>query len=157
MKKMVVMMATGFGLGLAPIASGTAGALPGVILAWVLHPLAAVWQAAAALALCALSIPICEVAERHFVTKDDRRIVADEYLTFPVCLIGIPWTEHAWFLGIAFVVSRIMDIIKPPPARGLQDLHGGLGITVDDVIANVYALAVNWGLWLAVAKVFGLS
>jgi phosphatidylglycerophosphatase A len=155
MKRIALILATGFGLGYAPVASGTAGALPGILLAWLLYPLSIGWQMGVALVLSLLALPICEVAERHFVRKDDGRIVADEYLTFPICLIGIPWVEHVWFLGIAFVVSRIMDIIKPFPARRLQDLHGGLGITVDDVIANIYALGVNWGIWLVMGKVLG--
>jgi phosphatidylglycerophosphatase A len=41
-------------------------------------------------------------------------------------------------------VSRIFlfDIVKPPPARGLQRLGGGLGILIDDLIAGAMALAV---------------
>jgi phosphatidylglycerophosphatase A len=36
----------------------------------------------------------------------------------------------------------LFDIVKPPPARGLQRLGGGLGILIDDLIAGAMALAV---------------
>jgi phosphatidylglycerophosphatase A len=31
--------------------------------------------------------------------------------------------------------------VKPPPARGLEQLHGGWGIMADDLAAAVYAWA----------------
>jgi phosphatidylglycerophosphatase A len=68
-------------------------------------------------------------------------------MTFSLCLIGIPWLEWPAFLAIAFIVSRIMDIIKPPPARESQALASGIGIVMDDVLANIYALIVNHLIW----------
>ena len=41
-------------------------------------------------------------------------------------------------------------LIKPPPAKGLQSLPGGRGIVVDDLVANLYALGVNWLIFSAV-------
>ncbi|MCP3860634.1 MAG: phosphatidylglycerophosphatase A, partial [Phycisphaeraceae bacterium] len=34
---------------------------------------------------------------------------------------------------------RVFDILKPPPANGLQRLGGGAGILVDDLIAGAMA------------------
>jgi len=58
---------------------------------------------------------------------------------------------------VAFVVNRLMDIVKIPPARQAQFLYGGWGIVLDDVISSLYALALNhvifhfgtlwWGWW----------
>jgi phosphatidylglycerophosphatase A len=39
---------------------------------------------------------------------------------------------------VAFFVFRVLDIIKPPPARQLEALPGGWGIVVDDVVAGIY-------------------
>lgn len=83
--------------------------------------------------------------ERQFGVKDDLRIVADEYLTFPLRMIGLLATAGA--LLLAFLTHRLCDILKPPPARSLQRLPGGWGIVLDDVIASVYALALNYGLY----------
>ncbi len=146
MRTIARLLATGFGLGYAPIASGTVGTLPGLFIAYWLAPLSSLpwgwfWQAVVCLALIALSIAVCEEAERQFGTKDDGRIVADEYLTFPITLIGLPFTPAT--VCLAFFTARVFDIIKPPPARQLQELHGGLGITIDDVFSSLYSLAVN--------------
>jgi len=159
-RKPIILLATGFGLGLSPVASGTAGTLLGFPIMLGLAPLWAhpafrahpafqahsgsgelVAQIIAALCLALLAIPICGVAEKHFGRKDDGRIVADEYLTFPICMIGLPICLPA--LAIAFVTNRILDIIKPPPANWAQKLPGGYGIVADDAISALYSLALN--------------
>lgn len=146
-------LATGFGLGYSPVASGTFGTLPGLLLVWGIDSFTAgsAWRIPAqiviALALTLLAIPICGGAESIFGKKDDGRIVADEYMTFPVCMIGLPL--HPAMLATAFVTNRIMDILKPPPANQAQSLKGGLGIVADDFFATLYSLAVNHLLfWL---------
>jgi phosphatidylglycerophosphatase A len=145
--KVSLAVATGFGLGLSPFASGTVATLLGFPLVWVLAELAWPWQIVAALALASLAVPVCELAENWFGRKDDGRIVADEYLTFPLAVLGLPLHEAPLMLPIAFVVARFMDIVKPWPARGLQSVHGGYGIVIDDVFASLYALAVNWAIY----------
>ena len=65
------------------------------------------------------------------------------------------WLPHTWLAALAgFVLFRIFDVVKPPPARGLQALRGGVGIVVDDLIAGAYAclsLHALWWLWRVVA------
>ncbi len=138
-----VILATGFGLGYSPVASGTAGTLLGILIVMALAPVPLPYQVLVCAALSLLAIPICDAAEQTFRRKDDGRIVADEYLTFPICLLGIPWAQYPWMLAVAFVVCRVFDIVKPSPARESQRLKGGLGIVADDVIASLYALGVN--------------
>jgi len=143
-RRAVIVAATGFGLGLCPVASGTAGTLPGLVILLALAPIwqsSLIWQIILAIALCLVAVPICDVAERHFGKKDDGRIVADEYLTFPLCMIGLPLVP--WMLAVAFLTNRVFDVLKPPPARQWQALPGGAGIVVDDVISALYSLAVN--------------
>jgi len=136
-----LVLATGFGLGYSPVASGTAGTLPGLLLVWAIWPCGWPWQIAAAILLPLAAVPVCDVAERHFGKKDDGRIVADEYLTFPISMVGLPLTPRV--LAMAFLSSRFFDILKPPPARRLQSLRGGTGIVIDDVFASLYSLAAN--------------
>jgi len=149
MKKLAVLLANGFGLGLSPVASGTVGTLLALPIVWWFCQLlespggmfGILIQCAVAIALCLVAIPICSVAEKHYGTKDDGRIVADEYLTFPICMIGLPW--NFWVLLIAFLSCRFFDIVKPAPANQLQRIHGGFGIVIDDVVASLYSLAFN--------------
>ena len=145
-------MATGFGLGLSPVASGTVGSLPGFVILFAMSPLAPVWQIALCIGMTILAMPVCGVAEDFYGRKDDGRIVADEYLTFPICLLGLPWASNPWLLLSGFVVNRVLDIIKPPPARQAQDLVGGIGIVMDDFISSLYALGINHAIWFLCSK-----
>lgn len=149
MRKFCLFVATGFGLGLvAPVAPGTVGSLPGVALAYATTLLPAWLQIVAALGFALLAIPFCEVAERILRVKDDGRIVADEWMLYPIALVGIPvWELPWWSMAVFFVVIRLFDIAKLPPARGLQAIPGGRGIVIDDFIANLYSLAANWAIY----------
>lgn len=143
-KNIAVAAATGFGLGLSPIASGTTGTLLGIPIIFCLAPVwsgPVIWQICCGVVLAIAAVPLCDLAEKHFKRKDDGRIVADEYLTFPIGMIGLPICIPV--LIMAFLTNRFFDIIKPPPARRLQNLPGGLGIVADDVVSALYSLALN--------------
>jgi phosphatidylglycerophosphatase A len=150
MKKFSLFIATGFGLGLiAPVAPGTVGSIPGVALAYAVCALPLWLQIPVCMALTLLAVPFCEIAERILGVHDDGRITADEWMLYPVAFIGIPLAEIPWWsMLVFFAVVRFIDIVKPWPARGLQSLPGGRGIVIDDFAANLYALAVNWGIYL---------
>lgn len=158
MKKVLVFIATGFGTGYSPVCPGTVGTLVGIPLAVLLTALhGSLWlQIAIALALTVLAIPVCDIAEKYFGKTDDGRIVADEYMLFPICFIA---QEPIWelffgatpdplravlFIVLAFVVARFFDILKPFPAYQVQSLHGGLGIVMDDFFASVYSWIAIW-------------
>jgi phosphatidylglycerophosphatase A len=62
-----------------------------------------------------------------------------------VSLILLPLTPATAACG--FVLFRIMDVVKPYPARQLEGLPGGWGIMADDVMAGIYAnLCLRVGL-----------
>ena len=151
-RKLVLFIASGGGLGLvAPFAPGTFGSLAGVALAYAVTALPLWAQIPAALVLTLAAIPVCTAAERILGVKDDGRITADEWMLFPVAVIGLPLAALPWpMMAVFFVVVRLVDIVKPCPARRLQSLPGGRGIVIDDFIANLYALAINWALYLCV-------
>ena len=46
-------------------------------------------------------------------------------------------------VAVAFLSFRLLDIVKPWPAKSLQRIPGGLGILIDDLIAGGYALAIT--------------
>lgn len=159
MKKLALFIATGFGAGLSPVCSGTTGAAVGIPFAIALTALHGhTWiQIAIVLAIAILIIPLCDYAEKQFGKKDDGRIVADEYLLLPMCFIAQEPVFYQLFgdnpdpirailfTGMAFVISRIFDILKLYPAGKLQSAPGGYGIVLDDFFANIYA----WGcIWL---------
>ena len=146
MRRFCVFVASGFGIGLvAPFAPGTFGSLPGVALAYAVCALPLWLQIVACLGFTLLAVPFCDVAERALGIKDDGRITADEWMLYPIALVGIPLASLPWWsMLVFFCVVRFFDIVKPWPARQLQRLPGGRGIVVDDFFANLYSLAVNW-------------
>ncbi|MBR1920807.1 MAG: phosphatidylglycerophosphatase A [Kiritimatiellae bacterium] len=149
MNKAMLFVASGFGLGLvAPFAPGTFGSLPGVALAYAVTALPFALQPAACLVLALLAIPVCGAAERMLGIKDDGRITADEWMLFPIAVAGLPLAQLPWWMvAVFFCVTRATDIVKPWPARALQAIPGGRGIVVDDFVANLYSLGVNWTLF----------
>jgi phosphatidylglycerophosphatase A len=91
-------------------------------------------------------------AEKRFGKKDCRQVVADEVAGQSFAMLFLPWREinvsHDWVWNtalalVAFFSFRAMDIIKPPPARIAEQLKGGEGILVDDLIAGFYALCIT--------------
>lgn len=149
-------LSTVFGLGHMRPASGTWGSLPPVVLAAGLislgyGPLGSPWIYYPAIIIVLIVFGIaCVVqgdrAEAVFGSKDPSEVVADETAGQCIPLLGLPlvWDtgwfwSMAWLAG-AFLAFRAMDILKPPPANGLQRLPGGWGILIDDLIAGVYAL-----------------
>lgn len=144
--KLTMFLATGCGISLfVPFAPGTFGSLPGVALAYAMAFLPPWAQIPLCLALTLFAIPVCGRAETLLGIRDDGRISADEWMLFPIAVVGLPILSLPWWaMAIFFAVTRITDIIKPPPAKRLQSIPGGRGIVVDDLIANLYALALNW-------------
>lgn len=148
----VTFFAAGFGFGYSPFASGTVGSIWGVVIVLGLYALDLSLAAyiAACIGLTLISIPVCDVAESVYKKKDDGRIVADEFLTFPICLAGLlpMMDEYWWLLPMAFCSNRFFDILKLPPARQFERIPGGAGITLDDAAASFYSLIANWaGFW----------
>lgn len=150
MRKLVLFVASGFGLGLvAPVAPGTLGSLPGVALAYAVSVLPLWLQLPVCLGFTLLAIPFCEEAEKILGIHDDGRITADEWMLFPIALIGIPLLSLPWWsMLVFFAVVRTVDIVKPWPCKGLQAIPGGRGIVIDDFFANLYSLAINWVIYL---------
>jgi phosphatidylglycerophosphatase A len=131
------LLATGFGSGYSPVAPGTAGSLVGLVLFWPLAGLAP-WALAALIVAGFVAGVVAASATAHEVGLEDPGIVVvDEIVGMWITLALLPFTPLTAVLG--FLLFRVMDVVKPPPARQFERLHGGLGIMADDVMAGVYA------------------
>jgi phosphatidylglycerophosphatase A len=143
-------LATGFGLGLAPIAPGTFGSLLGIPLAWWMLSRPLGQQGTVIAVLLVLAVPVCHVAARHYAGLDHGSIVADEYVAFPLTVIGLAAARHPAAMALAFGVYRFFDALKPPPIHLAEYVHGGFGIVLDDVIAAL----VTWVVMALVLKLW---
>jgi phosphatidylglycerophosphatase A len=68
--------------------------------------------------------------------KDPSIVVIDEFVGQWVALLFLP--RILWIFIASFIVFRILDIIKPFPAADLEEIDGGIGIMLDDVIVAIY-------------------
>jgi len=94
----------------------------------------------------------------RYDSPDPKPFVLDEFagqwtalLVLPGLAGGTP-AEIALILLGQFLLFRILDVIKPPPARQFERLPQGWGVLTDDLMAGIYAnLAgqIVWRLWPA--------
>lgn len=133
-------LAFGFGSGLAPKAPGTFGTLVAFPLWWFLS--AHVSDALFILILIwcfAIGVWVCDITGKALGVADHGGIVWDEVVAMLLVLFFTP-AGWQWSL-LAFALFRFFDIIKPQPIRHFdQNLHGGLGVMFDDLLAAGYAL-----------------
>ena len=154
MARLAVLICTFGGIGYSPVAPGTAGSLAGLVLygifrwAGITPPV----EAAIIVALVLAGAWSGTIAERHFGTTDPSAGVIDEVAGMLVTLYLLPVT---WTLAVVgFLLFRLLDVIKPFPARRFEALHGGWGMMADDLMAAVYANLALRLLLLAVPRVF---
>lgn len=143
---LAVWLATGFWVGLCPLAPGTVGALWGLPLAWGLSYLPILAQLAILTVLFVAGIPLCTAAAHRLGKKDPGSVVWDEIVSMGVTFLWVPLTPLTLIAG--FALHRLFDITKPPPARQLERLPDGLGIMADDLVAGIYANLCLQGLQL---------
>lgn len=73
-------------------------------------------------------------------SKDPKQFTLDEFVGTWITFLFIPHNLIQFI--IAFIVWRILDIVKPYPANKAESLKGGLGIMMDDIVAGLYSLVI---------------
>jgi phosphatidylglycerophosphatase A len=145
--RLAVVLGTGFGSGGFRPFSASWGSIPGFAYGFALLSLSSpIAYAACTLAVIVLSVPICGKCAQLFNDDDPKSVVLDEIACVPLAIW--PAWGHAltcWQWVLAFVVYRLADGLKPFPARRAEDLPGGWGIMLDDVISSFY-MGVVWFL-----------
>jgi phosphatidylglycerophosphatase A len=172
--RLVLWLAQGFGAGRAPVAPGTFGSAAGILWFLILLGLANPWIFALGLvAGIFASFWLCGEGERILKQKDPGSVVMDEIIAIPICFVG--WVaflftrnralvqpqyfiaDHRWVYLIAvFALFRFFDVVKPWPVRQSQSLPGGIGVTVDDVLAAIYVNIVIAAYYLGRRAIVGV-
>jgi len=130
-------------VGFFPFAPGTLAtlmiAVPCAILLaqfhWVVY-------AGATAVIFAVSCLTAGRAGRAFGVPDSRKVVIDELAGYLVAMFMIPvnWKTVAF----SFILFRFFDVVKPwPVCWADRKVHGGIGVTLDDVLAGGYVLALG--------------
>ena len=154
MKRLAVLLATSGGAGYAPIAPGTAGSAVGVVIYLLTCQLSAVAQIALVVVVSVIGVWAADEGARHFQRDDPGQVVIDEVAgqLLTLLLTGVGWIGAM----VGFFIFRVLDVIKPWPARRLEHLHGGLGIMADDLMVALYGNILVRVLLIAAARL-GLS
>lgn len=135
---LIKFFATSGFVGFAPYAPGTFGTLVGVFIYLLFLKIT---QSQFIFLIFSIiyfivSIFVSNKAEKIYGLKDCQRIVCDETSGFFFSILFIPCTIRN--IIFAFLIFRIFDVVKPYPIRKLQNIRGGLGIMLDDLLAAVY-------------------
>ncbi|WP_428772124.1 phosphatidylglycerophosphatase A [Vibrio sp.] len=149
------LLATGFGSGLSPVVPGTMGTLASVPFYLLLVQLPLPLYGLVVLVSCIVGVRICQITSDDMGVHDHGSIVWDEFAGFwltmlVVPLLGLDPFDWHWLLA-GFVLFRFYDMVKPWPIGWLdRQVHGGLGIMLDDIVAGVMAGISLWlvGHWL---------
>jgi len=135
--KIALILATWFGVGLAPVASGTFGTLAAVPLVLLLNYFGEWLGVFALVVVIVVAIWASDRTWKLLGRTDPSEVVIDEVAGFllttfllPISLVNV---------GLGFILFRFFDIVKPWPVRQSERLKGGFGIVVDDLLAGVYA------------------
>jgi phosphatidylglycerophosphatase A len=135
-KFLTKLICTFFFAGYFPLAPGTFASLITSLIIWFFIPSFFHILLFVSIGLFLISVWSATKGEEIF-GKDGRQIVIDEVCGMAISLLFVP-KEIKWYV-IAFFLFRIFDIFKPPPARSMEKLKGGWGVTLDDVAAGIYA------------------
>jgi len=142
-----------FGLGWLPLAPGTWGSLPPVIIFAVLCSLrvtgvtVAILMAGLAVAGAVICLKFAPEVIAATGQTDPAEVVVDEFAGQSIALVPLSFllpqsASPGQILTISlagFAVFRVFDIVKPWPIRRLEKLPAGWGILADDLLAGVFA------------------
>jgi phosphatidylglycerophosphatase A len=137
-RRVAIAIATGLGVGFAPVAPATVASF---VVALLLIPavghVTTLGWGIAVLALLPIAVWSSGEAEKTLGT-DAKPIVIDEVVGMLVGGFGVAMGSRPLVsLALLFVLFRIFDIWKPLGIDRSQKLPGGWGVVVDDVLAGV--------------------
>lgn len=151
MRPFILTLASGFGTGYAPVASGTFGSLVGIPLFLAVEPLRHTSVALYLLLVAVLilaAIWIAGRADELYGEHDSGKIVIDEIVGYLVATLFLAPTLPN--IVVAFLIFRVLDVVKPYPANAIDArLQGGAGVVLDDVVSGLYTCLILHGLLYA--------
>jgi phosphatidylglycerophosphatase A len=134
-------------IGFFPIAPGTVGSAAGVAVYLIFRNFEVPhFELPLIILFFALGVALTKPCEEDLRCVDPGPIVIDEVMGMLITVFMIPVGWGGLLLG--FLFFRGLDVVKPFPARQLEQLHGGLGVMADDAMAGVYGNLLLRGAFL---------
>lgn len=132
----LIQIAIFFGAGKSPKAPGTVGTIATIPLWYLLAQAGPLIYMAVTFALVFVGVAAANAYEQFAQKHDSKEIVIDEVVGYLITMTWLPLTWQSLLIG--FAVFRVLDILKPPPIRQLdQKVQGGFGVMVDDIAAGI--------------------
>ena len=103
-----------------------------------------VLEVSALIILFVLGVYAANKIAKHLEENDPPEIVIDEVVGMGISLFMLPHSLGLYIL--AFFLFRIIDIFKPLYISRIQDLPGGWGIMLDDVLAGIFTFTLVNGI-----------
>jgi phosphatidylglycerophosphatase A len=137
-RRVAIAIATGLGVGFAPVAPATvASFVVALLLVPAIGQVSTLVWGLAVLALLPIAVWSSGEAEKSLGT-DAKPIVIDEVVGMLVGGFGVAMGSRPLVtLALLFVLFRVFDIWKPLGIHRSQKLPGGWGVVIDDVLAGV--------------------
>lgn len=132
---LIKLFASALFTGYSPVASGTFGSLVGLALYFIPGFEQPSLIIPACILVFAAGVKASKTMERRY-GHDPAEVTIDEVVGMWVSLLLLP--KSIVVAGAGFFIFRILDIVKPFPAKKFDSRQGGLGIMMDDVVAAVY-------------------
>ena len=136
-------VATFFYLGKLPFAPGSWGSL-GALLLWLLLPVTFSVHLSVIIILFVLGVYSSSRMAKYLDDHDPSEVVIDEVVGMGISLFMLPHSPGLYLL--AFILFRFFDILKPSFIYHIQNLSGGWGIMLDDVLAGLITFALVNGI-----------
>jgi len=143
MTSIAKFFATGFGSGYFPVGPGTAGSVLASMVIYLTYTQTSLAMSSMAIILLIATIVstligiwACGVLEQEW-GEDPSKVVIDEMAGIFIAFIWVPFSIPN--LLISLVLFRIFDIWKPLWIGKAEDMHGGVGVMADDLLAGIVA------------------
>jgi phosphatidylglycerophosphatase A len=137
------IVATFFYIGKLPFAPGSWGSL-GALLLWLLLPITFSVHLSVIIIIFVLGVYSSSRMVKYLDDHDPSEVVIDEVVGMGISLFMLPHNFLLYLLS--FILFRVFDILKPSFIYRIQNLSGGWGIMLDDVLAGLLTFTIVKGI-----------
>ncbi len=135
-KKFALFFCSGFGVGFFPYIPGTIASLAILPVIWIIKSeISQVFFLILILSYFYISFIFLRIILVDKKNMDPNYVVCDEYLGQSIAVYFCNETILDYL--IAFILFRILDIIKPFPIKYFDNMKNVTGVLADDIIAGL--------------------
>tara|TARA_B100000809_G_scaffold162274_1_gene159583 strand:- start:3474 stop:3947 length:474 start_codon:yes stop_codon:yes gene_type:complete len=147
LKKLLSIIALGFGAGLSPVAPGTVGSFfAALVYYFIFSPLIeSYFQGFLFILFIAFSFLIGLYVYPRTVEgeEDPGSFVWDEFVGMWIACLPIALFEKGFlWLFVAFLLFRLFDIWKPGLVKVYDNKTGAINVMMDDVVAGAFSAVI---------------